>query len=1060
MIKNALKTFRFVRLALMAGVGFPLILASNAFAQLPAPAVPGEPGAPPPGTAEAERVVVTGSNIPTAEETGPNPVDTYRPQDIERLGIRSPQDLQTFIPQEAGGTVNLNIGNGGDGTIQFNLRGLLPKETLVLIDGKRVAQSGLFNGIDINLIPFVMIDHVDILKDGASAVYGADAVAGVVNYFLIHKFRGLEIGATYGNTNLGASNDMSEWEAWIKAGTGDDKTDIVVIADFWERGGGVFSRDRDISSNGNFNRFGGFDQRSSNEPGFIQTNHGGRRLVPRLFFSSGSPTPHSAPNAETSPFYKNPNTRVPVVTYPDGNYQFYNFAVFTPALPPSDRQVVYGSFTRDLCDKYLTAFADFKVARSFFNGSLAPVPFTPDPFHVGGDADLGVNFSPSGFSVPIQNPFNPFTVGDTTLVIAGNPVPMTTGVKFRGLENGPRYTKFTYWDYLFDAGLRGELGWIGDYFKTWSWESGFRYSRNEGSELDLNMVSQPGLRAALLDTDPLTAFNPFGGATSQNTKAAKNRVYVNLHNTGDYELPLGYATINGDLFNLPAGPVSFAVGGEYHGERWNRYPDSLNTTFQTIGSTDSEAARVNRDVWGIYEEVRVPFTSPTWNFPAFYSFEVDFAEREEWYSQNTSATTIIPAEHSQYNAQRPKVSVRWQPVDPKYIGAVTLRGSYTEAFHAPTLIELSPAGQQSFPSVVDPFSSQTDQQVEEVITGNPLLHPEVAYEWTYGMVYSPKWVKGLTLSADWWHIDMRDIVSSLGAQFEIENFTFSRPDLVQRAPSTIPGELGPVVRVIDPTQNLAGAIFEGLDYEAIYILDSAIFGHGDFGRLTTTINGTWLSRAELQSAPDTKRFGIAGEFLPTGFSLTSSLPRNRANFSIFYDGPADTWAGGLDVGAVVHWTSQYEDDNISLVGGKPQTPRTDPATGMDGVRARKVAMLTTLDLILNYTFNLPPPASPEVPGFAKDGGKNVASKDGKEKNVIPVATAEYGCSNWKWWLNNTTLTVGMQNVTDEDPPFVAGAFENGYDESLTTIKGRYWLRRHQEAILSAQIRIDSQRPGS
>src|SRR5881397_3724642 len=183
MTKNALKTFRFVRLALMAGVGFPFILASNAFAQLPAPAAPAPP--PPGGTAEVERVVVTGSNIPTAEETGPNPVDTYRPQDIEKLGIRNATDLTTFIPQEAGGTVNQNMGNGGDGTVQLNLRGLLPKETLILIDGKRIAQAAIFGGYDIQLIPFSMIDHIDILKDGASAVYGADAVAGVVNFFLI-----------------------------------------------------------------------------------------------------------------------------------------------------------------------------------------------------------------------------------------------------------------------------------------------------------------------------------------------------------------------------------------------------------------------------------------------------------------------------------------------------------------------------------------------------------------------------------------------------------------------------------------------------------------------------------------------------------------------------------------------------------------------------------------------------------------------------------------------------------------------------------------------------------
>src|SRR6266699_1745095 len=158
MTNNALKTFRFVRLALMAGVGFPLILASNTFAQLPAPAVPAEPGAPPPSTAEVERVVVTGSNIPTAEETGPNPVDTYRPQDIEKLGVRNATDLLNKLPAEAGSTVNQNIANGGDGSVQVNLRGLLPKETLTLIDGKRVAPigvaPGVSGGVDINLTPF------------------------------------------------------------------------------------------------------------------------------------------------------------------------------------------------------------------------------------------------------------------------------------------------------------------------------------------------------------------------------------------------------------------------------------------------------------------------------------------------------------------------------------------------------------------------------------------------------------------------------------------------------------------------------------------------------------------------------------------------------------------------------------------------------------------------------------------------------------------------------------------------------------------------------------------
>ena len=146
---------------------------------------------------------------------------------------------------------------------------------------------------------------------------------------------------------------------------------------------------------------------------------------------------------------------------------------------------------------------------------------------------------------------------------------------------------------------------------------------------------------------------------------------------------------------------------------------------------------------------------------------------------------------------------------------------------------------------------------------------------------------------------------------------------------------------------------------------------------------------------------------------------------------------GFDTGAIVHWIGQYNDDNVSLtrstklnmpVTGGPNNPSDFP------FRVRKVAAWTTLDLIASYTFNLPPPSSASVPGFAKDGGKNIRMKDGKEKNIMPVSTAEYNPCGWRAWLNNTTLTLGLQNVFDEDPSFVAGSFENGYDESLATIK--------------------------
>src|SRR5881392_2290814 len=299
------QSWKHLRFAIIAGVFCPLLVAfASDIAPTPQPV--SEPGV------TIEQVIVTGSNIPAAEEVGPNPVDTYRPADLEKLGIRNATDLLTNLPQEMGSTVNQNAFAGGDGSVIPNLRGLLPKETLVLVDGKRVAISGIGGaasaagasaaGVDINLIPFPMIDHIDILKDGASAVYGTDAVAGVINIFLVHKFRGLAIGGSYGNTNLGASNDARELEAWIKAGTGNDKTDIVVIADFYDRAA-IYSRDRDITANAFLVPWGGIlDFRDQSVPGRI----GFFRLTPKLFFSANSPPPHSAPNVATSPFYKVP----------------------------------------------------------------------------------------------------------------------------------------------------------------------------------------------------------------------------------------------------------------------------------------------------------------------------------------------------------------------------------------------------------------------------------------------------------------------------------------------------------------------------------------------------------------------------------------------------------------------------------------------------------------------------------------------------------------------------------------------------------------------------------
>ena len=280
------------------------------------------------------------------------------------------------------------------------------------------------------------------------------------------------------------------------------------------------------------------------------------------------------------------------------------------------------------------------------------------------------------------------------------------------------------------------------------------------------------------------------------------------------------------------------------------------------------------------------------------------------------------------------------------------------------------------------------------------------------------------MSADWYHIDLRDVTALLDPAFIVDtnfrtasafaptgaplNGQFS--NLIQRDPAT-----GSILNVIDTEQNLSRIITEGLDYEAIYQLDSSIFGHGDFGTFTFTFNGNYLARYRQQASAAQPRVDLTGQFL--GATSGGGLPQNRWYASIFYD------LGGLDAGATVHYVGQQSDL---------------PGTRTDG-GDRKIREYTTLDLIVNYTFNFPQPvAEQQVAGFAKDGGKNVKMKDGKDKYVAPVSTAAYNECGWRAWLNNTTLTLGMNNVFDQDPPFVAGAFENGYDESTASLQGRFW----------------------
>jgi outer membrane receptor protein involved in Fe transport len=979
-----------------------------------------------PGTT-IEEVIVTGSNIPTAEEVGPQPVDTYRRADIFRLGAQSATDFVQKLPTINGIAINENLNADGDGHVEVDLRGIGPRETLVLQDGRRLAPVGFaaeigFSGatVDLNMIPLGLIDHIDILKDGASSIYGSDAVAGVVNVWLIHRFRGLEIYASYGNTNLGASNDQGEELAYLLAGTGDDKTDIVFYAEVYNRAA-IYSRDRDISSNADATPFGGTDNRSPDFAGRV----GDFVYQPGLNRGAGSPTRRAFPNVESDPQY------VPLSSLPRAQ-QAFNWAAFTPAVAPVDREYFYGSLDRKICDQYLEFFADFKSVRGFWDSGFEPVEFASDVFT---DATHPAGISPEGISVPIQNPFNPFTVADYTSPGGTNPkfpgtrisavppgTPLTTGVHYAALEAGSRTDKITTYNYEFTSGLKGNLGEFGDYFETWQWESGFRYNEDDRTQLQGGIVNNNALRAALLDSNPATAFNPFG--LNHNSPAVLNKVFTTVHYLGESSLILEDLKLTGDLFSLPAGPTAFAIGGEHRTEHINDQPDALLASGQTTGTAAFVSgnfspininlpAKGSRDVWSIYWEVLLPVTSPTWNCLGLYSLELGYQERFDNYSDFGST-------------EKPKFFVRWQPVD----SSLTLRGTYSEAYRAPTLGELfTPQVQISVPAenVGDPAGlTPPGTAIKETRGGNPNLTPEVAYEWTYGVVWTPaKLIKGLTLSADFYHIDLRNGVfifddsQTVGGNFVTRTGTLPNgaptgglySDLIRRDPVT-----GAIQEITLTPQNQSRIITEGLDYEASYQLDTSIFGHGDFGTFTCTFNGNYLARWRHKPFPGENKINTDGQFIGP---RRGALAKDRWFTSLFYD------LGGLDAGATVHFMGQMYDKNPGA-----------PTVALQ--RTRKIREWATLDLIVNYTLNPPQPVTGHIPGYVRDGGKNAEITDGKGKNVMPVSSAEYNPCGWRSWLNNTTVTLGMNNVFDQDPPFVLANDENGYDEWNANIRGRIW----------------------
>src|SRR5947208_510881 len=480
MTTTGLSKFAFLRMTLAACVGIPLIIASNALAQNPPPPPPPPTGAgPAPPPTEVERVIVTGSNIPSAEEVGPNPVDTYNRDNINKSGEITTEQFLLSLPIANANVVpisnNENGSNTAVGAATVALRGFDARATLILMDGRRIAPYPTGNNpgipfnvvfVDLNSIPQAAIQSIEILKDGASTTYGADAVAGVVNLKMRHNYDGAEARVEYGNT---LDKDSGEFDSSAVFGVGKGDTNITGVLNYYHRNS-IANRDRGFSAVPPF-------LSSNNSPYNLQLSSdvagaaGGQNLNP------GGTEFASAPDftnglSPANRYLYDANNRVRAA---GGLRPGFNFNQFSLSFPESERYGAYVSGDDKVFGDQMVVYADGFYQTVQTHNELAP-PATGS-FETKGQTILAIpphspiapgsgppnppTHAATGVPADAFNPFNPFEQ-----IISG-------GTRARLAEFGNRLFDNETDAWLSTIGIRGDKLFNG----SWGYDSGFRYSQ-------------------------------------------------------------------------------------------------------------------------------------------------------------------------------------------------------------------------------------------------------------------------------------------------------------------------------------------------------------------------------------------------------------------------------------------------------------------------------------------------------------------------------------------------------------------------------------------------------
>ena len=595
------------------------------------------------GTGEA--VVITGSNIARSDYEGPQTVIVYDAKKIERTGARNLTEVLQRLPQNtAGFSDSVNTGlSFSPGAAAASLRGLGIKSTLVLLNGRRVApfplpQNGTDSFVDLNGIPLSAIDRIEILKESASAVYGSDAIAGIINVILKSNYSGAEIETYYGNTT---EKDAAEVRESMTSGFANEKFHLMVAGSYLHRNP-LASVDRGFSNSADQRRNGGLDLRS------VRGNPGTFLITPTADFPDGvAAVPRGGNGRTNAPGFNAANYFLPGIL-PDGNFRNrFDFNKYTELISESERWGGLMNFGYNITP-HIEVFGEASYQSVKSVSRVAPTP--PDS-------------AGEGLFVPATNPFNPF--GEDVAFL------------WRAVEAGPRRDRVELDNYRYLGGVKFK-----DLPKNWSAEAAFLYT--ESNVVDhsyAGFLSVAKTQAALNDTNPKTALNVFGDGFGINNPATIKGLVVRPRNDGVAYIYSEDFKASGEVFDLPAGPLKLAIGAEYREEALSQ---RFSVPIGTVVSTGGAGSNGDRDVRSLFYEFSIPVTSDKWNFPLLRKLEFSIAQRFDDYSDFGDTT-------------KPKFGFSWKPVK-----GLLFRGAYSEGFRAPSLPELFTGSVKSFDTVLNP----------------------------------------------------------------------------------------------------------------------------------------------------------------------------------------------------------------------------------------------------------------------------------------------------------------------------------------------------------------------